>query len=547
MTGAGLEALLGQALKHLEGARTEAAADLARKALARDRRSVAAWRILALAAEASGDLTGALSAYEGALALDPQDAGLLKGLARIALDLGMAPVADAFARRALAGDPADAEAVCLLSRALAGQGHVDEAVEVLSAHLNSRPESPEAWNALGVLVGDRGDLESAQTFLEEALRLAPSLTPARFNAANLAMTRGDAAEALAALTRIPETGLSPRERATLVFSRACARLRLGDLSGGWRDYAMRNDPAFPGAAHFDIPGRRWRPGEPLAGEDLLLVGEQGLGDEVMFAGIVPELLDGPRAPARLALAVEPRLVSLFQRAFPGVPVMSHDTQETGGRKVRRLSTGAAGADIPRAWAPMADLLPDLRPTISDFPAPERFLAADPGRVQAWRQWLSTGAPGLRVGLLWKSGLMSGARNNAFAPFEAWSPVLETPGASFINLQYGDCAGEIAFARDALGVEIHTPEGLDLKQDLEGVSALACALDLVIGVSNASFNLAAACGAPAWLVTAPDAWTTLGAETYPWYPRVRMFASRRFGDWGRVLQSVADALAAEVAG
>ena len=547
MTGAGVDALLGQALKHLDESRTDAAADLARKALEQDRTSVGAWRILALAAETSGDLAGALSAYEGALALDPGDGALLKGLARIALDLGMAPVADAFSRRALAGNPDDAEAVCLLSRALAGQGQGDGAVEVLSTHLAQRPESPEAWNALGVLVADRGDLASAQTFFDEALRLAPSLTPARFNAANLLMTQGETGRALAALERIPQPGLSPRDRATLVFSRACAHLRLGDLSQGWRDYAIRNDPGFPGSADFDIPGRRWRPGEALKGSDLLLVGEQGLGDEVMFAGLIPELLDGPQAPASLALAVEPRLVSLFQRSFPGLPVTSHATQETGGRKVRRLSTASDEGGRTGAWAPMADLLPDLRPSVSAFPERDRFLEADPGQVRAWRDWLATEAPGLRVGLLWKSGLMSGSRNNAFAPFEAWAPVLGSPGVTFVNLQYGDCTGEIAFARDALGVKIRTPVGLDLKQDLEGVSALSCALDLVIGVSNASFNLAAACGAPAWLVTAPDAWTTLGAAAYPWYPRVRMFASRTFGDWEVVLQSVADALGARVAG
>jgi Tfp pilus assembly protein PilF len=545
--GAGIDALLGQALKHLDESRTEAAADLARKVIAQDRTSVLAWRILALAAEASGDLTGALSAYEEALTLDPEDTALLKGLARIALGLGMAPVAEAFSRRALAGNSDDTEAVCLLSRALTGQGQGDGAVEVLSAHLTERPESPEAWNALGLLIADRGDLASAQTFFDEALRLAPALTPARFNAANLLMTRGETGKALAALERIPQTGLSPRDRATLVFSCACARLRLGDLSGGWRDYAVRNDPGFPGSANFDIPGRQWQRGEPLKGADLLLVGEQGLGDEVMFAGLIPELLDGPHAPASLALAVEPRLVSLFQRSFPGVPVTSHATRETGGRKVRRLATSDLEGGYPESWAPMADLLPDLRPSIAAFPDRDRFLEADPGRVQAWREWLATEGPGLRVGLLWKSGLMSGSRSNAFAPFEAWAPVLGSPGVTFVNLQYGDCDEEIAFARDTLGVTIRTPVGLDLKQDLEGVSALSCALDLVIGVSNASFNLAAACGAPAWLITAPDAWTTLGAAAYPWYPRVRMFASRTFGDWESVFQSVADALAERGAG
>ena len=143
--------------------------------------------------------------------------------------------------------------------------------------------------------------------------------------------------------------------------------------------------------------------------------------------------------------------------------------------------------------------------------------------------------------------MSGLRGNAFATFAAWAPILRVPGVTFVNLQYDDSSEEIAFARDQLGVDIRTPEGLDLKQDLEGVAALSCALDLVVGVSNASFNLAAACGAPAWLITAPDAWTTLGSDHYPWYPQVRLFASRRAGDWDKVFRSVAEALAASSTG
>ena len=142
--------------------------------------------------------------------------------------------------------------------------------------------------------------------------------------------------------------------------------------------------------------------------------------------------------------------------------------------------------------------------------------------------------------------MAGSRAHAFAPFEVWAPVLRTPGVTFINLQYGDCSPEIDLARRDLGVSIQSAPGLDLRQDLEGVAALASALDLVVGVSNASFNLAAACGAPAWLVAAADAWTPLGSDSYPWYPQVRLFQAAGPGDWLRVYGRVAEALAYRVA-
>lgn len=542
MTGGPAAAFLAEAAAFLAASDPEAAASLARRALDLDRNALDGWRLLALACEAAGDLPGALSASESALGLAPGDPDLLTGLGRIALEMGMGAAADGLLRQAIAARPGDTAATCLLARALAAQSRGDQAVDVLMAHLSGRPDDALAWDALGVLVADRGDPETARTCFAEALRLAPGFTPARFNAANLLMTEGDARGALTALEAIPETGLSPRERATLVFARACARLRLGDLGRGWEDYGIRNDPGFPGAAEFDIPGRRWRPGEPLSGESLLVVGEQGLGDEVMFGGLLPDLLAREDRPAALSLAVEPRLAGLFRRSFPGVAVSAHATLTLAGRRVRRLADGQGPASYS-AWTPMADLLPVLRPEVSAFRDRGPFLAADPERVADWRARLASMGPGPRVGLLWKSGLMGGSRSNAFAAFAEWAPVLRVPGVTFVNLQYGDCSEEIAFAREHLGVEILTPEALDLKQDVEGVAALSCALDLVVGVSNASFNLAAACGAPCWLIAAPDAWTTLGASFYPWYPQARLFASRRAGGWGEVFLSVAEALAA----
>lgn len=542
MTVTPIATLLAQAASHLEESRPDLAAGLARSVVEIDRNSLAGWRLLALACELDGDLPGALSACESALALAPDDPDLLTVLGRIALEIGMAAAADGLLRRALAARPGDTNATCLLARALAAQARGDEAVDILMALLSEREDDPAAWDALGVLAADRGDLGAARTCFTEALRLAPDYTPARFNAANLLITEGDSRSGLEALEGIPEVGLSPREHATLVFSRACARLRLGDLQGGWKDYAIRNDSGFPGAAEFDIPGRRWRPGDSLSERKLLVVGEQGLGDEVMFAGLLPDLMTGDNRPASLALAVEPRLTGLFQRSFPGVSVSAHTTQSIGARRLRRLAEGRDAVDHS-AWTPMADLLPVLRPNLEDFRGGGDFLAADPDRIEDWQARLAGLGPGLRVGLLWKSALMSGSRGNAFAAFDAWRPVLEVPGVTFVNLQYGDCKDEIAFAWDQLGVKIRSPAGLDLKQDLEGVAALSCALDLVVGVSNASFNLAAACGVPAWLITAPDAWTTLGADFYPWYPQVRLFASRQAGDWDEVFLAVGQALAA----
>src|SRR6185312_10472951 len=273
---------------------------------------------------------------------------------------------------------------------------------------------------------------------------------------------------------------------------------------------------------------------------MLLIGEQGLGDEVMFASYLPELIEalGPRG--RLAVALEDRLTPLFQRSFPQVAFSAHASFKLDGQSLRTAPGVDAGAiDL---WAPLASPLERFRPSLAAFPERDSYLTADPARVAHWRGVLA-GRPGPKVGILWKSLKLDGARLREFSPFERWRPVLTTPGVTFVNLQYGECAAELAEARAAFGVDILEPPGIDLKMDLDELAALCVALDLVLGPANATSNIAGACGAPVWLISTPVAWPKLGTDRYPWYPRPRVFSTRAFGQWDEVMGDIAGALAA----
>jgi hypothetical protein len=314
---------------------------------------------------------------------------------------------------------------------------------------------------------------------------------------------------------------------------------------GWDDYEARFDPQFFDLTQFAIDRPRWTPGSDLAGKSLMMFGEQGLGDEVMFANILPDVIDALGPDGHLTLALEPRLVSLFQRSFPGATVGAHRTLKVDGHTIRQAPflTRPETIDL---WTPMASPLRRFRRDLEAYPDRTSFLAADPARVAHWRTVLAQ-RPGPKVGILWKSLKLDGARQRYFSPFEQWRPVLETPGVSFVNLQYGECQAELDQAREALGVEIWQPPGIDLKDDLDDVGALCCGLDLVLGPPNATTNIGAACGADVWMISTPGAWSLLGTQQHPWYPGVRVFLSDRFNDWAPVMTDVANALARKVAG
>lgn len=518
-----------------------AAAQAAAQAAAdRDPRLIQAWHMLAIAREHQDDWPGALEAYERGLALDPENPAIANDLGRLAAKLGMYPQAEALFRHYLAARPFAPEASNNLAAILRDKMRYDEAISLLQTAIGLDASKAILWNTLGTVLEEMGDLQQALIFYTEALRLQPSEAKARYNLSNVLFALGRRPEAIAACREAMAGAASAEDRTTMRFALATMLLAEGEIAAGWEAYTARLEPTYYQPLQFLAPRPRWEPGVEIEGRHLLLIGEQGLGDEIMFANVIDDVLTALGPDGRLTLAVTDRLVTLFQRSFPRARVGPHVSTLVGGRATRGAPFVGDWADID-LWTPMGEAVRQLRPDLKAFPRrPNGFMRTDPQRVAHWREVLGQ-LPGQRVGLLWTSMLINSTRHRHFAPFEAWEPVLRTPGTSFVNLQYGDCSAAIAKARADYGVEIFEPPGIDLKNDLDDVAALASALDLVIGFSNASFNLGAAAGAPSWLLTSAETWARLGSDHYPWYSQVRAFWPKSAMDWPDLMGQVADAL------
>ncbi len=482
-----------------------------------------------------------MSCYEAALQLLPDHAEVANDLGRLAYRLGMKPIAEKLFLHYLQRYPGSPDASNNLACAVRDQNRYAEAIEIMKPVISADPANPMLWNTLGTILSEQGDFPTAITFFDEALRLDPALFRARYNRGNARLPLGDAEGALADCEGALEVVSAPEEKAMMRLARATTLLSMGRIGEGWDLYEARLDPHFAEVTHFMIDRPRWTPKSALEGKRLLVMGEQGLGDEVLFGNLLADVAEALGPDGELVLAVERRLVPLFQRSFPNAKVGAHATYIVDGHTVRGAPFVKDQADID-LWTPMGSLLRRFRRSLGDFPTRTSFLTADPARVAHWREALKGAGDGPKVGLLWKSLKLEGARLKYFSPFDQWEPVLKVPGAAFVNLQYGDCAQEIAEARARLGVEIWSPPGIDLKDDLDEVAALACAMDLVIGPANATSNIAAACGAPVWLVSTPGAWPRLGSDHYPWYPQARVFHPPAFTAWGPVMEEVATGLA-----
>lgn len=531
---------LDKALEAMQRGEFMLGRDQVEKALAADPGNGIGLHLLAICLEKMEDWLGALDAYEKALVKAPESPEIANDLGRLALRLGMLAQAEKLFRYHLAHRHNAPESATNLACVLREQMRFDEAIDLLKPVILANPDKAMLWNTLGTVISDMGDCEQAEIFFSEALRLEPAHAKALYNRANTLYTLGRTEQAVSDCRRAMALTTSPHEKASMGLALSSMLLASGHVSEGWQAYEARLSPYFHDPVEFRITRPRWDGASNLVGANLLLVGEQGLGDEVLFANIIPDVLKALGPKGRLSLAVEPRLVPLFQRSFPAAFVGPHATVKSEGRHYRFVPW-LDQASLIDLYAPIGSPLAQLRPGVDAFPdRPNGFLKADPERIAYWRETLGA-LPGPRIGLVWTSMVISSSRRKYFAPFDRWGPILKERQASFVCLQYGDCAEDMTWAQRELGVHIHTPRGIDLKTQLDDLAALCSAMDLVLGPPNATSNIAAACGAPTWLITAPGAWPQLGTDRYPFYSQARVFASSTFGDWDPVIGEVAGAL------
>lgn len=520
--------LMKRAVRKINEGEYKEGAQLGLAALDIDENIGLANHITAIALDKLGVASVALELYERALKLDPNEAEIYQNLGLLAWRMDLYDVAEKFFRIFCRMMPDHVEGPNNLACVLRDKGQFNDAIEVLRAAIYTNERSSLLWNSLGTVMMEQTEFSNAVLFYQQALEIDPDLARAYHNIGYCKATEGDHETGLANLERALELNvMPPNEVAETRHARAISLIGLGRLDEAWDAYECRNDPRYNNATTFSIPLPKWD-GEPLEGKKILLVGEQGLGDEVMFMNMGHDLIDKLGPEGSITIAVVPRLVSLMQRSFPTANVIKHATVRSNAMPMRGCPT-ITDWDSYDCWAPMASALRILRQSIDDFPKQGGFLTPDPERVEHWRGELSR-FPGLKAGLLWKSMLMSTKRSKYYSPFEQWKDTLNTSGVTWVNLQYGDCEADLERAEREFGVKVHQLEGIDLKNDLDDLSALCVALDLVVGPMNATTNIAAGAGANTVIIGAPNAWPYLGTHQLPWYPTAKVFSPETISDW-----------------
>ena len=466
----------------------------------------------------------AVAEFERALALRPDDARVLFALGRTADAIGHGGAAESFFRRVLASEPDRLEALVNLANLMRKSARTGDIVALLKPALERNPERAELWLTLGTALREAGDLATAETFYRESLRLQPSYGAAMGNLADLLADRGEVDEAFALYDRVLA---ADAQNAQARLNRAVLLLMRGELKKGWRDYEHRlkiKDRAV--VADHGLPA--WD-GKARERKNVLVTAEQGIGDQIMFASLIPELQTMlARRGGKVILEAEPRLVPLFARSFEGVAVTAARLESRGGTTLAHydwLKRGEAHAAIA-----LGSLARIMRGDVASFPKPHAFLKADAAETARWTQWLKAHGPGPFAGLCWRSGKVSGLRAAQYAPLEAWAEFIRDMPATPVSLQYDAQASELETLRRLSGRTILIPPELDQKQEIDRTSAMIATLDAVISAPTAVSWMAAGLGMPTFKILYNNSWTSFGEDYEPFAPSCRCMMPNTSGDW-----------------
>lgn len=353
------------------------------------------------------------------------------------------------------------------------EGRYEEGIAVLEGWMAKETlHKIQLQSQLGLFYSAVGRLDDAISVHQELLRAQPDHVGGRYNLANLQFRKGALSEA---------------------FANYEARWE-------WREFTSSR-------RRFDAP--RWE-GEPLDGKNLLVWREQGIGDEVRFASLLPELKN---LGGSVTFECSPKLAPLFEHSFPWAKIRKEGPLECRGEE------GYAEFDYQ---IPVGSLGKMFRPSVGTFHEKQApWIARFPEAESGVRAQFDLCSDEMLVGICWRSSNRAASRNRYFFEPEQLAPLKHVPKVRWLNVQYDTSADEVETIRN-LDLPLHHYTNVDQKDDLVSACALLGACDLVISVGGAVADLTGGLGVPTVYMTRHDSEVYLGTDHVPWFPAAKSF-------------------------
>lgn len=356
------------------------------------------------------------------------------------------------------------------------------------ALINDYPDYSPALSNIGYVYLDNHNDQDAEEYFTKSLEMDPSNNTVRNNLGVLQLNRGNFKE-------------------------------------GWINFESRW-LVDPRKSRFIATKKPiWGP-NTQKNKKILIWGEQGIGDQILYSTMItPDNFP----PDKTIICCDNKLKSIFSRSFSGYKIMSFEEVNDDNFFDVHIRIGSLGQY--------------LRSDINDFKKHKRsHLISNKERTAEFHNEIFDKEKYI-CGVSWQS-LSSNDKN---CKLEDLLPILKLKNVIFVNLQYGDVKKELDHINNKFGIEIFDI-GIDLFNDIDGLTSLVDACDFIVSTSNITPHIAGGLTKQTYLLTAISSrkfhyWFSTSQQSL-WYPSVSIYQQELKGKWSEPINQALNQIKAD---
>jgi tetratricopeptide (TPR) repeat protein len=426
-----------------------------------------------------------------------------------ALQVGNYPLAEQFIWPALDQRPNRGVLWFYAGTILAAQGRHALGLQCFEKSAQLEPH-PAIWSNMAACLRYMNDVPMCRRVLEIGLEHVPDEPHILGNLCGSYVNEGNPWPGIAYGERIKD---SPDVGPAAKFNLSLLYLEAGEYAKGFDLYAQGHHSHREQRAYEpDPPPLTREMHEELRGKGkrLLVYGEQGLGDELMFA----TMIEDAKRDYQIIFDCHPRLEWLHQHSSWAPGVTLHATRKN--------------FEVDKGWKVEADAKVSIgnlgrfyRDDVSKFQWHGPVYQAPPTEAAQYRAHLEKIARGRKIiGLATRGGTMSTARLYRMMPPAVLERLFADDRYLFVSLDYEDVTPLADWATHKFGPgRFVWHPSIVWHWDYHQTAALIAATDAVVTVTQTVAHLSAAMGHPTYVMTPsrPDWRMGLTGETWNWYP------------------------------
>lgn len=469
-----------------------------------------------------GRLEEAIDAYAKVLLIKPNDADAYYNMGNVFYSQGKKGEAIECYKKSLALEPNNAKAHNNIGNSLKDQGKFEDAISAFEQALLIKPDDAEIHNNMGNALRDNEKLDESIEAYKKATALAPDFSEAYFNMGNALLDQVKLDEAIELYNKSLSLNSSFTEAS---YNKGLAKLKKQDFKTGFELYNLRFNSKDFRSDPLIVSKPVWT---GQRNKILFLWAEQGLGDEIMFASLIPEVA---AVASKVIVQCDERLIPLFKRSFDQNIVYQSN----------RCLVSETDYDF---HIPIGSLPSILRPSKESFESsPKEYLYCQKNRLEELSQLLVKKGKKSIIGISWSSASVMLSSKRRSIPLETLACLLDSPETMLVSLQYGNVSKEITDLKINTGIEVTQLDQVDNKNDIDGLATLISACNHVVSIDNSTVHLAGALG-KSTKVLLPFAsdwrWGKDQSNSY-WYPSLTLYRQKDPNVWDYAFHKLVDDL------